>query len=110
MKINRLKIAATCIVENTSLFGFLEGRRLLLKKKMKSEVKDRELESKDAGTSITFCWSAEKHYSISQEAASAGGLQEDASKHPKSISCPGSSPGPVCPQQSPFSLVRLIVG
>ena len=35
MKTNRVKIAATGIAQNTSLFGFLEGRSLLLKKKKK---------------------------------------------------------------------------
>lgn len=49
MKINKIKIAATYIAQNTTLFGFPEGRRLLLKR-MKSEVKDRVLESWDAGS------------------------------------------------------------
>lgn len=49
MEINKIKIAATYIAQNTTLFGFPEGRRLLLKR-MKSEVEDRVLESWDAGS------------------------------------------------------------
>lgn len=49
MEINKIKIAATYIAQNTTLFGFPEGRRLLLKR-MKSEVKDRVLEGWDAGS------------------------------------------------------------
>ena len=41
MKTNRVKIAATGIAQNTSLFGFLEGRSLLLKKKKKLNQKSR---------------------------------------------------------------------
>lgn len=49
MNINKIKTAATHIAQNTILFGFPEGRRLLLKR-MKSEVEDRVLESQDAGS------------------------------------------------------------
>lgn len=64
IKRDKIKIAATFIAQNTTLFGFPKGRRLLLKR-TKSKVKEggvRKLGSRGSGP---LRWAAEQQSSIS---------------------------------------------
>lgn len=55
MKINKIKIAAKYIAQNTTLFGSLEGRRLPLGRSQERGV--RKLGCQESGL---LCWAAEK--------------------------------------------------